>query len=166
MFSRTPGSANINKTIHTPTPSRVTSGGLKRPLNKTIGTPGKRARGEFATPLSGQSRPMMVPSMTSTLLKGRGGLPARPAGRRHQQRPADEADEGKDMPSFSTNLSVIAPPEEGLADSRRDPAGGSEEDLLAGDTQNMTESQKTFLHQEIHQGLRQVAYCFLFYLFM
>ena len=46
MFS-TPGNGRINHTIHTGTPSQLKGPGCKRTLNSTIGTPGKRARGEY-----------------------------------------------------------------------------------------------------------------------
>ena len=53
----------VNHTIHTLTPSKMIKSGFKRTLNSTIGTPGKRARGEmsmntFATPRMMTSRPV------------------------------------------------------------------------------------------------------------
>jgi len=66
-LSHTP-SGNWNKTIHTPTPSKaVGKQGTKRQLNQTIGTPGKRARGEasFITPRPKLQRPVV----TSTIVR-------------------------------------------------------------------------------------------------
>jgi len=58
----------VNHTIHTVTPSKMVKSGYKRTLNMTIGTPGKRARGEtsfntFTTPQTSSTRP--VTSTTS-----------------------------------------------------------------------------------------------------
>jgi len=53
-----------NYTIHTGTPASNLKSGFKRTLNSTIGTPGKRARGEFFTPQHSTR-----PAMTSTVSK-------------------------------------------------------------------------------------------------
>jgi len=63
-----PTPQQVNHTIHTVTPSKMIKSGFKRTLNSTIGTPGKRARGEtsmntFATPQMRSTRP--VTSTTS-----------------------------------------------------------------------------------------------------
>eukprot|EP00092_Neocalanus_flemingeri_P041701 GFUD01045420.1.p1 GENE.GFUD01045420.1~~GFUD01045420.1.p1 ORF type:complete len:843 (+),score=287.48 GFUD01045420.1:73-2601(+) len=69
-------SQRANNTIHTVTPSKIAKSGYKRALNSTIGTPGKRARGEtclntFTTPqMASSSRPI-----TSTTSKDNIHLP-------------------------------------------------------------------------------------------
>jgi len=67
-----PTPLQVNNTIHTVTPSKSVKSGFKRALNSTIGTPGKRARGEVngiipATPVMRMMKPM-----TSTTSKYRG----------------------------------------------------------------------------------------------
>ena len=65
MSAQTPG-VTWNKTIHTPTPSKIArSAGSARRLNLTIATPGKRGKFEFATPMSLPK----TSTMTSTLMK-------------------------------------------------------------------------------------------------
>jgi len=95
-LAKTPNS-NTNNTIHSGTPSRKT---LARrppgvPLNRTIGTPGKRAREElpFMTPLVGGKKPR-TSNLTSTV---------QPQKRSEQQRVLDVSTLG---------ISVIEPPEE------------------------------------------------------
>ena len=94
-LARTPN-PNTNNTIHSGTPSRKT---LARrppgaPLNRTIGTPGKRAREElpFMTPLVGGKKPR-TSNLTST---------AQPQ-KRSEQRVLDVS---------SLGISVIEPPDE------------------------------------------------------
>ena len=94
-LAKTPNS-NTNNTIHSGTPSRKT---LARrppgaPLNRTIGTPGKRAREElpFMTPLVGGKKPR-ASNLTSTVQPQK----------RAEQRVLDVSTLG---------ISVIEPPEE------------------------------------------------------
>ena len=66
LATRTPGT---NNTIHSGTPSRKTKARRPlgaAPLNNTIGTPGKRAREEFVTPLVGGKKPR-TSNLTSTV---------------------------------------------------------------------------------------------------
>eukprot|EP00092_Neocalanus_flemingeri_P041698 GFUD01045417.1.p1 GENE.GFUD01045417.1~~GFUD01045417.1.p1 ORF type:complete len:841 (+),score=290.25 GFUD01045417.1:73-2595(+) len=71
-----PTPQRANNTIHTVTPSKIAKSGYKKALNSTIGTPGKRARGEtclntFTTPqMASSSRPI-----TSTTSKDNIHLP-------------------------------------------------------------------------------------------
>ena len=65
-----PPTPGINNTIHTPTPSKAArKNDTKRQLNLTIGTPGKRARGEntFTTPRSFPQRATSTATKTTVV---------------------------------------------------------------------------------------------------
>jgi len=95
QIAPTPGGQRWNNTISTPTPSKVTKKvSSQRQLNLTIGTPGKRARGEacFMTPTTFKK----TATMTSTVLK----------------QPEDHG--SPDSPTFSniSGVSMIQPPDD------------------------------------------------------
>jgi len=69
LIPQTPG-ATWNNTIHTPTPSKVArKNDTKRQLNLTIGTPGKRSKGEAPAGATFMTPQHFRTTATSTLLK-------------------------------------------------------------------------------------------------
>jgi hypothetical protein len=150
--AKTPGGGSRNNTIHTPTPSRTVGGaGFKRALNQTIGTPGKRARGEVATPRVGQ---LMRPAMTSTQLKSRPPV----SGRQNQL--AREPEVGAFGSSSFADLSavsMIGPPDDDLPEGSIRGAGGSSSSCgeAPDETRQMTGTQLTLFKAEIRQTMQE-----------
>ena len=140
QIAPTPGGQRWNNTINTPTPSKVTKKvNSQRQLNLTIGTPGKRARGEacFITPTTFKK----TATMTSTVLK----------------QPEDHG--SPDSPTFSniSGVSMIQPPDDTMDSESHANAFTEATSKLESRTFNMLDMSSVFspYMKKINETIRE-----------